>query len=132
LQGIGKQLLSNESLGKSAAVAAKAFRALFLLFFKKQAENLLEMDHNKILEYKNTPEKFEEVKNSLLGNIIKVIGRVNKNELFDRMEFVARLVFPNPDPQEEIEVLKKELENKPAGEIKVKEEPKKLPSFEDL
>ncbi|MBU0627686.1 MAG: DUF2240 family protein [Nanoarchaeota archaeon] len=102
------------------------------VFFKKQAENLLEMDQAKILEYKDAPEKFEEVKNSMLGNIIKVIGRVNKNELFDRIEFVARMVFPNPDPQEEINALKKELENKPAEEIKVKTEPEKLPSFEDL
>lgn len=102
------------------------------VFFKKQAENLLEMDQNKILEYKDAPERFEEVKNTLLGNIIKVVGRVNKNELFDRIEFVARLVFPNPDPQEEIEILKKELEKKPAEETKVNAEPEKLPSFEEI
>ncbi|MBW2974321.1 DUF2240 family protein [Candidatus Woesearchaeota archaeon] len=78
------------------------------VFFRKQVEDLLEMDQQKILEYRNSPERFEEVKNDLLGNIIKIIGRTNKNELFDRLEFVTRLVFPKPDPKEEIERLKKE------------------------
>ena len=78
------------------------------VFFRKQAENLLEMDHTQIMEYRTAPEKFEEVKNKLLGEIIKIIGRVNKNELFDRLEFVSRLVFPKADPKEEIDKLKKE------------------------
>lgn len=78
------------------------------VFFRKQAENLLEMEHEKILEYKDAPEKFEEVKTNLLGNIIKIVGRTNKNELFDRLEFVSRLVFPKADPKEEIERLKAE------------------------
>ncbi len=81
------------------------------VFFRKQAENLLEMDHSKIMEYKDAPEKFEEVKTSLLGNIIKIVGRANKNELFDRLEFVTRLVF-KADPKEEIEKLKQEAEKK--------------------
>jgi len=82
------------------------------VFFRKQAENLLEMDHEKILGYKDNPEGFEEVKTSLLGNIVKVVGRTNKNELFDRLEFVSRLVFPKADPKEEIERLKVEGETK--------------------
>ncbi|MBW2988947.1 DUF2240 family protein [Candidatus Woesearchaeota archaeon] len=93
------------------------------VFFRRQAENLLEMDQQKILEYKDNPERFEEVKTSLLGNIIKVIGRTSKNELFDRLEFVANRVFPKPDPKEEIERLKKEAENK--KEEGIEEEPEK-------
>jgi len=91
------------------------------VFFRKQAENLLELDHQKILEYKDAPEKFEEIKNNLLGNIIKVIGRTNKNELFDRLEFVARLAFPNPDPKEELEKAKTESESKTTEEVKPEE-----------
>ena len=81
------------------------------VFFKRQAENLLEMQQEQILEYKDAPEKFDEIKNSLLGNIIKIIGRVNKNEMFDRLEFVSRLVFPKPNPKEEIERLQKQIED---------------------
>jgi len=104
------------------------------IFFKRQAENLLEMDQQKIMQYKDNPEKFEEIKNSLLGNIIKVVGRVNKNELFDRIEFVTRLVFPKPDPKEEIERLKKEQETKETEtpKIQTEESPEKLPTFEEI
>lgn len=115
------------------------------VFFRKQAENLLELDQQKILEYKDAPEKFEEIKNNLLGNVIKVIGRTNKNELFDRLEFIARLAFPKPDPKEELERLKAEIENKAAKEAKAGQEPKtesveksqeespdRLPSFEEI
>lgn len=95
------------------------------VFFRKQAENLLEMEKQKILEYKDYPEKFEEIKNNLMGNIIKVIGRTNKNELFDRLEFITRMVFPKPDPKEEIERLKQEAEteNKAGEEAGTAKEP---------
>jgi len=102
------------------------------------------MEQQKILEYKDAPEKFEEVKNSLLGDMIKVVGRVNKNELFDRLEFIARLVF-KADPKEEIERLKKEAEKtkveepvaakSPTAETvseSQKEDPGKLPSVEEI
>jgi len=117
-------------------------------FFKKQAENLLEMTQEQIMEYKDAPEKFEGVKNSLLGNIIKIIGRTNKNEMFDRVEFIARLVFPKPDPKEEIEKLKKEqtteakepeakingesIEQTPAETPKTEDTPDKLPTVEEI
>lgn len=112
------------------------------VFFRKQAENLLGMDHSKIMEYKDTPEKFEEVKNALLGNIIKLVGRTNKNELFDRIEFVARMVFPKPDPKEELERLKKESgqpaieaksdENQGIAAAEGEELPEKLPTVEEI
>ena len=66
------------------------------------------MPFNEILKYKDEPEKFDEVKTKLLGNIIKVIGRVNKNKMFDRPELIANMVFLNPDPEEEIKRLEEE------------------------
>ncbi len=109
------------------------------VFFRKQAENLLEMDQNGIIEYKNNPERFEEVKNNLLGNQIKIVGRTNKNELFDRLEFITRLVF-KADPKEELKRLKKEKEEKTVKEPKVEtlrigateEEPERLPTVEEI
>jgi len=78
------------------------------VFFRDQLEHLLKMSNEQIISYKDTSEKFEELKTSLLGNQIKVIGRVNKNEMFDRLEFITRQVFPNPDPNEEIKLLKEQ------------------------
>lgn len=75
------------------------------VFFKNQAEHLLEMTPEQILVYRENPEKFEEVKTKLLGNIIKVIGRVTKNKMFDRLEFVTQQAFPKPDPEQELKRL---------------------------
>lgn len=74
-------------------------------FFRKQIERLLGKTPEEISEFKSSPEKFEAVKHDLLGRQIKIVGRVNKNAMFDRIELVAQLVFPNPDPEEEIKRL---------------------------
>lgn len=75
------------------------------VFFKNQINNLLKKQEQDILRYKDDPQSFEQIKTHLLGNIIKVIGKSSKNQMFDRLEFVAQLVFPNPDPDEEIKNL---------------------------
>jgi len=72
------------------------------------------------------------LKNDLLGNIIKVIGRASKNEVFNRIEFVPSMVFPNPNPEEELKRLEK-VDDKPE-KIKISDasdEPE-LPSIDDL
>lgn len=73
------------------------------VFFKNQLEKLVGKSKDDLLKYKDNPAAFEEVKTDLLGKIVKVIGRVNKNQMFDRLEFVAQLVFPDPDPSEELD-----------------------------
>jgi replication factor A1 len=72
------------------------------VFFKNQADRLIGKD---LLNFKDDISAFEAIKTDLLGKIIKIIGRVTKNEMFDRFEFIAQLVFPDPDPEEEIKVL---------------------------
>ncbi len=79
------------------------------VFFRNQLENLLNKNKEQLLVYRNNPEKFEEIRTPLLGNTIKVNGRVTKNTMFDRLEFITNKVFPNPDPKEEIERLNKEV-----------------------
>ncbi|MBD3361316.1 DUF2240 family protein [Candidatus Woesearchaeota archaeon] len=76
------------------------------VLFKNQAEKLLQKSQEEMLVYKNSPESFEPVKNDLLGSLVKIVGRVNKNTFFDRLEFVAQLVFPEPDPAEELARIK--------------------------
>ena len=74
-------------------------------FFRKQVERLLGKTESEIVGFRSSPDKFEEVKHDLLGKQIKIVGRVNKNVMFDRVEFVAQLVFADPDPEEEIKRL---------------------------
>ena len=77
-------------------------------FFRTQMERLLQKTHEDILKYKDSPQDFESIKTELLGNQVKLIGRVNKNQMFDRIEFTAQLVFLNPDPEQEIKKLESE------------------------
>tara|TARA_Y100000310_G_C20701769_1_gene830625 strand:- start:4634 stop:5773 length:1140 start_codon:yes stop_codon:yes gene_type:complete len=76
-----------------------------IVCFRNQVEQLLNKTSDEILSYKESPDKFEEVKTELLGNQIKIIGRVSNNTMFNRLEFVCSQVFPSPDPSEEIKRL---------------------------
>jgi len=78
--------------------------------FRNQMEMLTGKTRDEILKYRTSPDKFEKVKNDLLGNIVKFIGRVNKNEMFDRLEFIANRVYTDLDPEEEIKRLNEEVE----------------------
>lgn len=81
------------------------------VFFREQAEALVGKPRDEFLQYKEFKEKFDEVKIELLGQIVKITGRVNKNDMFDRLEFMARQVVLNPNPKEEMERLDKEIGN---------------------
>lgn len=80
------------------------------VFFKNQAERLAGMSKEEFLHYKDNPQEFESLKTELLGSIVKLVGRITKNQLFDRLEFTAQLVFTNPNPEEEVKRLEKEKE----------------------
>ena len=75
------------------------------VFFRNNAEKLLNISQEQILKFKSEPAEFEAVKNGLSGTIIKINGRVNNNSLFNRLEFVANNVDINPNPEEEIKRL---------------------------
>jgi replication factor A1 len=79
------------------------------VFFKNQAENLLGKQEDYFLSIKDSQEKIEQMKTELLGEIVKLVGRVSKNENFNRLEFVSQLVFRNPDPEEELKVLEQQV-----------------------
>ncbi|MFP4111380.1 MAG: OB-fold nucleic acid binding domain-containing protein [Candidatus Woesearchaeota archaeon] len=76
--------------------------------FKNQLENLLNKDTSQILQYRTNPEQFEDVKHDLLGHIVKIRGRVVNNEMFNRLEIVSNMIITDPDPQDEINRLKKD------------------------
>jgi len=75
------------------------------VFFRENVEGLTGMTAAEVVGLKDDVEKIDSMKNALLGEQIKVSGRVNKNEMFNRLEFMARGVS-KADPTEEIEKLK--------------------------
>ena len=94
-----------------------------VVFWRDQVEQLLSMNRTQILAFKEDPSKFEPIKTELLGNMIKISGRANKNQNFDRIELVANQVERNPNPDEEIKKLKEEADRV----VEQKEEQKPLP-----
>ena len=72
------------------------------VFFRNQVEKLMSMNQEQLLKFRNSPAEFEAAKNELLGTIIKVNGRTNKNSLFNRLEFVVNSVDTKPNPEEEL------------------------------
>lgn len=79
------------------------------VFFRQQMEKLFQRSREEVLKFKDEPQGFEAVKNEILGSIVKLSGRANKNEAFGRVEFVANSVEVNPDPKEELEMLEKTI-----------------------
>jgi replication factor A1 len=67
--------------------------------FKRQADRLLNRD---ITEIRNNQAEIEKIKIGLIGNMVKLIGKANKNQMFDRLEFTTQLVFTDPDPEDEL------------------------------
>ena len=99
------------------------------VFWKESMMKLLNTDEAKLNTYKESPEKFEEVKSDLLGKMVKLIGRVNQNKVLGRLEFVANKVTLDVDPDKEVGELEKEKSATENDSKPVKEEPK--PSEEE-
>ena len=78
-----------------------------VVLFRDQVDALLGKSKEEILAYKDNPATFDSIKMDLLGEIVKLIGRVQRNTMFDRIEFVTRSVDPKPNPEDEL----KRLEN---------------------
>ncbi|NJL44264.1 MAG: hypothetical protein HC945_03050 [Nitrosarchaeum sp.] len=79
-----------------------------VVLWANQLQRLIEQDNSTIISYRNQSGSFDSIKTSLLGNIVKIVGKVQHNEMFQRTELVANLVFPHVDPQEEIELIGEE------------------------
>lgn len=91
-----------------------------VVLWKNQILNLLGVDEQSLINFKDNPAAFEEVKTDLLGMMVKFIGRTVKNEMFGRTEFIANIVVTNVNPDEEL----KNLEQN--GETKVQDKKKEV------
>ena len=80
------------------------------VFFREQTQQLCSKDHKQMLTFRDNIESFSMIKSEILGKIVKIIGKTQRNEMFDRLEFVVETVDLNPDPKAEIALLDKELE----------------------
>ncbi|MBS1267042.1 MAG: Replication factor A [Candidatus Woesearchaeota archaeon] len=90
------------------------------VFFRNQARDLLGADEELMLKFKDNPEEFEDAKMEILGNIVKINGRIAKNQMFDRLEIISRHIDPNPDPKEELKKLDQEKESKESNKTQDK------------
>lgn len=62
------------------------------VFWKNQTNHLLGKDDIQVAAYKEELPLFEDVKTDLLGEQFKLLGRVHRNEMFDRLEFNVQIV----------------------------------------
>ena len=78
------------------------------VFFRDAALQLTDKTPEQMDGFRQNPDGFDSVKTALLGETVKVRGRVNRNQMFDRLELVANSVVLDVNPGEEIEKIKKE------------------------
>ncbi|MFT4313026.1 MAG: hypothetical protein ACMXYA_01335 [Candidatus Woesearchaeota archaeon] len=66
--------------------------------FSETCESLFGFIISEYLSNKDNEAYFEEKKTELLGLLVSVIGRVTKNDLYDRVECIVSSIEKNPDP----------------------------------
>ena len=103
-----------------------------VVMWKNQILNFLNIDEQKLTEYREKPELFEAVKTDMLGSMVKIIGRVVKNEMFGRPEFIANIVITDVNPEQELKNIEKNppKQEHPADITEKKEEKKSVPETE--
>ncbi|MFW5852775.1 MAG: OB-fold nucleic acid binding domain-containing protein [Nanoarchaeota archaeon] len=82
--------------------------------FRNQMQSILGKGHEEIVQYRNDPSLFENEKHNLLGQMVKIRGRVVKNEMFDRLEVIAGKISIEKDPEQEIKNVQKTAETNTA------------------
>ncbi len=77
--------------------------------FRDQAEKMLGLNDNGMQMLRENIQGFEEVKNKVKGRHVAMQGRVKRNEMFDRLEFIVSS-FNDSDPRQLAETMVKEVE----------------------
>lgn len=77
-----------------------------VVLFRNQVEAILEKSKKEVLEFRSSPDSFEQFKTKLLGEQFKFSGRAKNNTYFNRLEFVANSVSP-ASAEEELNRLEK-------------------------
>ncbi|MBU1111655.1 MAG: OB-fold nucleic acid binding domain-containing protein [archaeon] len=79
------------------------------VLWKNQTNHLLDKTEEDLAVFKEDPNVFEDIKNDLLGEQLNLMGRVRRNEMFDRLEFNVQIVG-KADPEKEAARLEKNEE----------------------
>lgn len=99
-----------------------------IVCFKNQMQRVLNKNHEEVLAFRTNPQGFESAKHDLLGKMVKVQGRIVRNEMFDRLEMISARIYTDVNPQAELNKMndtKKESESKkPEPTQSVSAEPK--------
>ncbi len=74
------------------------------VFFRNAAQKFLKKTDAELLAFRDASEGFEPVKNGALGSFVRISAKVNKNEMFNRLELIANDVSEAKpeDAQQEI------------------------------
>ncbi|MCD4666505.1 hypothetical protein K8R47_01695 [archaeon] len=76
-----------------------------VVFFRDNAEKLI----NNVVELKNDISKFDAIREEVMGKQFKIYGKVVKNDMFDRLEFMAN-DLEELNPEEVADELVKEID----------------------
>jgi ssDNA-binding replication factor A large subunit len=79
-------------------------------FWKQQALRLTKLSEAEFVKFRDEPTAFEDVKTDLLGEFVKVTGKVRRNDQYERLEMTANIVQTDFDPAKEIENLQKKFD----------------------
>ncbi|HIG97897.1 TPA: hypothetical protein HA231_00525 [Candidatus Woesearchaeota archaeon] len=93
------------------AVIDDGSETMRVVLFRKMAEQLLGKTEQEILSYRLNPDSSQQAKNDLLGMFVSAIVRVNRNDMFGRLELVAQEVH-EASPDDEIARLNSGLDAK--------------------
>ncbi len=89
-------------------VADDGTSTINVVCYKNQIERLLNKSADKIVASRHDSAFMESVRKSLLGKTVRFSGRVQKNAMFDKIEFIAQLVL-DVDLDAEIKKLEEEI-----------------------
>jgi len=63
--------------------------AVRTVFFRDTVQQLTKKSHEDLMKFQSNPQGWDSIKNDPLGNFVKINARVNKNEMYNRIELIA-------------------------------------------
>ena len=77
--------------------------------FQNQAEKLLHKTEDVVASARQDAQKMDALKGDLLGKMVRIQGRVQKNQMFERIELIAQNVSDEIDVEKEISMMKEKI-----------------------
>lgn len=84
-----------------------------VVLWKERILDMFDLDEEEFESFETDLSEFEHHKTELLGEMIRFVGNVKYNELFDRLELVANIIDRDVDPEEELQKLEEKEADEP-------------------